>query len=154
MADVLTPEQRRLNMSRIKGKDTKPELLLRHSLHARGLRYRLHRKDLPGRPDIVFPRYRAVILVHGCFWHGHDCSLFKLPATRQEFWAVKIKGNKARDAHDIASLISAGWRVLVVWECALKGPGRRPIETVLDGIVSWLHSGEAAGTVQTDRFSP
>ena len=149
MADVLTSEQRRLNMSRIRGKDTKPELLLRHGLHARGLRYRLHRKDLPGRPDIVFPRYRAVILVHGCFWHGHDCPLFKLPATRQEFWAAKIKGNKARDARDIASLISTGWRVLVVWECALKGPGRRPIEAVLDGIVSWLHSGDVAGTVKS-----
>lgn len=149
MADVLTPEQRRLNMSRIRGKDTKPELLLRHGLHARGLRYRLHRKDLPGRPDIMFPRYRAVILVHGCFWHGHDCPLFKLPATRREFWAAKIEGNKARDARDIASLISAGWRVLVVWECVLKGPRRRPIETVLDGIVSWLHFGDDAGTFQS-----
>ena len=92
MVDVLTPEQRRLNMSRIRGKDTKPELLLRHGLHARGLRYRLHRKDLPGRPDMVFPRYRAAILVHGCFWHGHDCPLFKLPATRREFWAGQDRG--------------------------------------------------------------
>ena len=118
MVDVLTPEQRRLNMSRIRGKDTKPELMLRHGLHARGLRYRLHRKDLPGRPDMVFPRYRAAILVHGCFWHGHDCPLFKLPATRREFWAAKIEGNQARDARDIAGLAAAGWRVLVVWECA------------------------------------
>jgi DNA mismatch endonuclease (patch repair protein) len=131
MADVLTPEQRRLNMSRIRGKDTKPELMLRQGLHARGLRYRLHRKDLPGRPDVVFPRFRAAILVHGCFWHGHDCPLFKLPATRREFWAAKIAGNKARDARDLATLATTGWRVLVVWECALKGPSRQPADAVL-----------------------
>jgi DNA mismatch endonuclease (patch repair protein) len=97
---------------------------LRHGLHARGLRYRLHRKDLPGRPDLVFPRYRAAILVHGCLWHGHDCPLFKWPATRREFWQAKIEGNRARDARDLAGLAAAGWRVLVVWECALKGPAR------------------------------
>ena len=152
MADVLTSEQRRLNMSRIRGKDTKPELLLRHGLHARGLRYRLHRKDLPGRPDIVFPRYSATILVHGCFWHGHDCPLFKLPTTRREFWATKIERNKARDARDIAGLSAAGWRVLQVWECALKSPGRRPIEAVLDNIVSWLHSGDTAGTIRSSAL--
>src|SRR5688500_15794308 len=98
MTDVLTPEQRRLNMSRVRGKDTKPEMLLRRGLHACGLRYRLHPKDVPGRPDLVFPRHGAVILVHGCFWHGHDCPLFKWPATRAEFWRKKIEGNRARDA--------------------------------------------------------
>ena len=108
MVDVLTPEQRRLNMSRIRGKDTKPELMLRRGLHALGLRFRLHRKDLPGRPDMVFPRYRAAVLVHGCFWHGHDCPLFKWPVTRREFWAVKIEGNRARDMRDLAGLAGAG----------------------------------------------
>src|SRR5262245_20506194 len=93
MADVLTPEQRRLNMSRIRGADTKPERLVRSALHARGFRFRLHRRDLPGKPDLALPRYRAVILVHGCFWHGHKCSLFQLPETRREFWEAKIRGN-------------------------------------------------------------
>jgi DNA mismatch endonuclease (patch repair protein) len=148
MADVLTPEQRRLNMSRIRGKDTKPELVLRHGLHARGLRYRMHCKDLPGRPDLVFPRYRAIVLVHGCFWHGHDCPLFKLPATRQEFWQAKIEGNRARDLRDLAGLAVAGWRVLVVWECALKGPMRLPVDVVLATVHTWLETEEPMGVVQ------
>jgi DNA mismatch endonuclease, patch repair protein len=153
MTDVLTPEQRRLNMSRIRGKDTKPELALRHGLHARGLRYRLHCKNLPGRPDMVFPRYCAVVLVHGCFWHGHDCSLFKLPATRREFWAAKIEGNRVRDARDLGSLAAAGWRVLTVWECALKGPARLLADTVLADIAAWLNTEEPTRTIQ-GRESP
>jgi DNA mismatch endonuclease (patch repair protein) len=148
MVDVLTPEQRRLNMSRIRGKDTKPELMLRRGLHALGLRFRLHRKDLPGRPDMVFPRYRAAVLVHGCFWHGHDCPLFKLPTTRLEFWEAKIGGNRARDLRDVAALAAAGWRVLVVWECALKGPARLPVDAVLARVTSWLDTEEASGIVQ------
>lgn len=125
--DVLTPQQRRHNMSRIRGRDTKPELFLRRHLHAAGFRFRLHAAGLPGRPDIVFPRYKAAILVHGCFWHGHDCPLFKLPSTRAEFWSAKISGNRDRDREAIAKLRAAGWRVLVVWECSLKGPGRLPV---------------------------
>jgi len=148
MVDVLMPEQRRLNMSRIRGKDTKPELMLRRGLHARGLRFRLHRKDLPGRPDMVFPRYRAAVLVHGCFWHGHDCPLFKWPATRREFWQAKIEGNRARDLRDLAGLAAAGWRVLVVWECALKGPARLPGDAAFAKIVSWLNTDEKGGTLQ------
>jgi DNA mismatch endonuclease (patch repair protein) len=148
MADVLTPEQRRLNMSRIRGKDTRPELVLRRGLHAMGLRFRLHRKDLPGRPDMVFPRYRAAVLVHGCFWHGHDCPLFKWPATRREFWQAKIEGNCARDLRDLAGLAAAGWRVLVVWECALKGPARLPIDIVLAEIASWLATDTPSGAMQ------
>ena len=148
MTDVLTPEQRRLNMSRIRGKDTKPELMLRRGLHARGLRFRLHRKDLPGCPDMMFPRYRVAVLVHGCFWHGHDCPLFKLPATRREFWAAKIEGNRARNARDLAALAAAGWRVLVVWECALKGPARLPGDAVLATVTSWLDTEEPAGVVR------
>jgi DNA mismatch endonuclease, patch repair protein len=142
MADILTPEQRRLNMSRIRGRDTKPEMLLRRGLHARGIRFRLHRKDLPGRPDLVFPSRRAAIFVHGCFWHGHGCAMFKLPETRTEFWAAKIKGNQERDARALQELPAAGWRTLVVWECDLRGPGRRPLEMVIDDVVAWL-TGEA-----------
>jgi DNA mismatch endonuclease (patch repair protein) len=138
MADVLTPEQRRLNMSRIRGRDTKPEMLLRRSLHARGFRFRLHRRDLPGCPDLVFPGLHAVIFVHGCFWHGHNCTMFKLPATRTEFWAAKISGNQKRDVRALQDLSAAGWRTFVLWECDLRGPSRRPLNVVTDDIVAWL----------------
>lgn len=128
--DVLTPEQRRRNMSRIRNRDTKPEMTLRRELHSRGLRFRLHKRELPGCPDIVFPRYRAVVFVHGCFWHGHDCPMFKLPATRRSFWTNKIRRNKIRDQETVKALTSTGWRVLTVWECTLKGPARRPLPDV------------------------
>ena len=140
MTDVLTPAQRRLNMSRIRGKDTKPELLLRRGLHARGFRFRLHRRDLPGCPDLVFPRFHAVVFVHGCFWHGHGCPMFKSPTTRPEFWAAKIEGNRARDLRVSENLEAAGWRTLVVWECTLRGPERLPIEQVLARVSAWLLS--------------
>lgn len=136
--DRLTPEQRRLNMSRVRGRDTKPELLLRRSLHAAGLRYRLHRRDLPGRPDLVFPGQHAVVFVHGCFWHGHDCPMFRLPATRPDFWRGKIEGNRSRDARIHAALLDAGWRVLTVWECALRGRGRRELAEVTAEASSFL----------------
>lgn len=141
MADVLTAEQRRLNMSRIRGKDTKPEMLIRRGLHARGLRYRLHDRTLPGRPDLVFPRYGAVVFVHGCFWHAHGCALSKLPATRQEFWQQKLAENAARDRRAIEALRVDGWRVLVVWECALRGRGRRIEDDVVAALASDIRSG-------------
>lgn len=139
--DRLTPEQRHLNMSRVKARDTKPELLLRRSLHAAGLRYRLHCGNLPGRPDLVFRGRRAVVFVHGCFWHGHDCRMFRLPATRPDFWRAKIEGNRARDARSHAALRAAGWRVLTIWECALRGPGRRYLGEVTAEATDFL-SGE------------
>lgn len=132
MVDVLTPEQRRHNMSRIKGKDTKPELLLRRGLHARGLRYRLHDRALPGRPDLVFPKYKTAVFVHGCFWHAHGCNLSKLPSTRQIFWSSKLAANVERDRRAINELVSAGWHVLVIWECALRGPTRLGAEQVVE----------------------
>lgn len=140
MADVLTPAQRRLNMSRIRGRDTKPELLVRRGLHGRGFRYRLHRRDLPGSPDLVFPGRRAVVFVHGCFWHGHGCPMCKAPATRPEFWASKTAANRARDLAAVKRLGEAGWRVLVVWECALRGPARLPEGEVLDACAAFLSS--------------
>jgi len=106
--------------------------------HAAGLRYRLHVSGLPGRPDIVLPRYHAVLLIHGCFWHGHDCVLFKMPPTRREFWAKKIAGNRARDKRSAAALKRAGWRVLTVWECSLKGPGRRPLADIMNACVAFI----------------
>jgi DNA mismatch endonuclease (patch repair protein) len=136
-------------MSRIRGKDTKPEMLLRRGLHATGLRFRLHVPELPGKPDLVFPRHHAVILVHGCFWHGHNCPLFKLPATRPEFWAAKITGNQERDQRAAKALQAAGWRVLTVWECSLKGTGRRPLDEVLkycaDFVLADVELAELAG---------
>ncbi|MDR7945186.1 very short patch repair endonuclease [Achromobacter aegrifaciens] len=121
MVDVLTPEQRQLNMSRIRGRDTRPEMLIRRGLHACGFRYRLQDRKLPGRPDLIFPRYRAVIFVHGCFWHGHDCPLFKLPETRRDFWDAKITSNRTRDSRVEEALLEQGWRVATIWECSLKG---------------------------------
>jgi DNA mismatch endonuclease (patch repair protein) len=142
MVDVLTPIQRQLNMSRIRGRDTKPEMLVRSGLHARGLRFRLQVRDLPGRPDFVFPRYRAVILVHGCFWHGHDCPMFRMPATRTEFWAAKIAVNQKRDASAQTALLELGWRVAIVWECSLKGPARWPIESVIDTCSEFIRTND------------
>jgi DNA mismatch endonuclease (patch repair protein) len=119
--DVFTPEKRSEVMSLIRGKDTKPELAVRSILHRMGYRFRLHRKNLPGKPDIVLPRYRTVVFVHGCFWHQHDgCPDGHPPKSRKEFWLKKLDGNKARDKRNLAALSEAGWRVIVIWECELK----------------------------------
>ena len=144
MPDIVDPATRSRIMARIRGKDTKPEMIVRQGLHARGFRYRLHDRRLPGSPDLVFRRWNAVILVHGCFWHGHDCHLFKWPASRAEFWRRKITGNRERDAGNLASLRDLGWRTLVIRECALKGRHRRPVDTLLDQAAFWLAS--------TDRY--
>lgn len=145
--DPLTAEQRRSNMSRICGKDTKPELTIRRGLHARGLRYRLHDRKLPGTPDLVFPGRRAVIFVHGCFWHGHDCHLHKMPATNSEFWNEKIERNRARDAVSTASLVADGWRVLTIWECALRGRGKRQELELFGEVQMWLTSDAAVSEI-------
>lgn len=121
MADVHTPEQRSYNMSRIKGRDTRPEKTLRSLLHRNGLRFRIHDKRLPGHPDIVLPRYRSIIFVHGCFWHRHPgCRYATVPETRSAFWKEKFKRNVERDRRNILLLEEAGWNPIVVWECELK----------------------------------
>lgn len=130
-------------MSGIKGKNTKPELLIRKALHRRGFRYKLHDNTLPGKPDLVFPRYRAVIMVNGCFWHGHGCNLFKWPSTRPDFWREKIRGNVEKDSKNLDALRISGWRVLTIWECALKGRTRLPLDEVIDLASEWLGSGNA-----------
>jgi len=124
LTDVVTPEVRRRMMQSIRGKDTKPELTIRSGLHALGFRFCLHRRSLPGTPDLVFPGRNAVIFVHGCFWHQHQCHLFKWPSTREEFWRKKIMTNASNDAKNIVALRKDGWRVLVIWECSLKGKTR------------------------------
>jgi DNA mismatch endonuclease, patch repair protein len=127
-------------MAGIKGRNTAPELNLRRGLHARGWRFRLNRRDLPGAPDMVFPARRAVLFAHGCFWHGHGCHLFKWPRSRAEFWRMKINGNTQRDNDVRQQLIAAGWRVGVVWECSMKGRTRLPLDDVLDSCADWLSS--------------
>lgn len=123
MTDVFTPEKRAAVMRAVKSRDTKPERAIRRLLHAMGYRFRLHRKDLPGAPDIVLPGRRAVIFVHGCFWHGHDCRRgARIPKANQDYWRTKIARNQARDAKAQEALAASGWRVGVVWECALKLP--------------------------------
>jgi len=138
-------------MAGIRGKNTRPEIVVRQLLHRAGFRFRLHVRDLPGRPDMVLPRWRAVIQVHGCFWHGHDCHLFRLPRTRREFWEAKIAGNRARDAASQAALSDLCWRQLQVWECALKGRTQLPSEVLATSMTNWLNgnasSGEIRGTV-------
>jgi DNA mismatch endonuclease (patch repair protein) len=140
MADVVSRDVRSRMMAGIGGKDTKPEMVLRRGLHALGFRYRLHVRDLPGKPDLVFPGRRAVLFAHGCFWHGHDCALFVWPKSRADWWRQKIGRNRAVDARAIAALAAAGWRVGVVWECALKGRGRKPIPEVIESCAAWLRS--------------
>lgn len=141
MADVVTAAVRSRMMAGIGGKNTKPELLLRKGLHAQGFRFRVHRRDLPGTPDIVLPRYRAALFAHGCFWHGHDCHLFKVPGTRTDFWLAKIARNQEVDRKAQEALTLTGWRRGVVWECALKGRARLPPGDVIDLCSEWLKSG-------------
>lgn len=138
-------------MSGIGPRDTQPEMIIRRGLHALGWRYRLHAKNLPGRPDLVFPGARAVIFVHGCFWHGHDCPLFRWPATRDEFWRAKITGNVRRDRRVRDQLLASGWRVLDVWECTMRGKGRRPPQDVLAQCVTFLEGDTSHASVGGDR---
>jgi len=124
-------------MSGIRSAHTKPELAIRKELHKRGFRFRLHSKSLPGTPDIVLPRYNAVIFLHGCLWHRHSCHLFKWPSTRPEFWRSKIERNVANDERAVAELKNLGWRVAIIWECSLKGKLRKP-DIVFRALDSWL----------------
>jgi DNA mismatch endonuclease (patch repair protein) len=137
MADVVDSATRSRMMSGIRGRDTRPEILIRGLLHRQGLRFRLHARDLPGKPDIVLPRYRAAVFVHGCFWHGHGCPLFKWPATRQGFWREKIGKNQANDQRVVDALLAGGWRVGVVWECALRGAGK-DVEGLARRLADWI----------------
>lgn len=137
-------------MAGIRGKNTKPEMLIRRSLHARGFRYTLHCK-LPGKPDICLPKYRAVIFVHGCFWHGHDCHLFKWPSTRPDFWRGKIERNRAVDERNITALRAAGWRVGTIWECALKGSRSLALDSLVDCLNIWLNSSASEFEIKGDQ---
>jgi DNA mismatch endonuclease (patch repair protein) len=127
-------------MSGIRGKDTKPEMLVRSILHRSGFRFRLHRKNLPGKPDIVLPKFGAVIFVHGCFWHMHCCDDFKWPKNRADFWKEKLSGNYERDRKNITALLAINWRVAVLWECALKETKREKYFENINLLLSWVKS--------------
>jgi len=143
MSDVHSPEIRSKNMRAIRSKDTKPEVLIRKLLHKKGFRYRLHPTNIPSKPDIYFPKYKAAIWVHGCFWHGHDCHLFKWPESNTQMWKDKITNNKKRDAIKKEELDKMGIRVLTVWECALKGKCKLTKEELIDQLKNWLLNSKA-----------
>ncbi|SOC89936.1 T/G mismatch-specific endonuclease [Ensifer adhaerens] len=144
MADIVPVDVRSRMMSGIRGTNTRPELQVRKALHAAGFRYRLHERKLPGKPDLVLPKYRAVIFVHGCFWHGHGCHLFRMPSSNSVFWQEKIAGNVARDKVAVDRLRESGWRVATVWECALKGKTRRKPEEITERLAEWLRGQASA----------
>ncbi|HEY8596448.1 MAG TPA: very short patch repair endonuclease [Devosiaceae bacterium] len=137
MTDIVDQQTRSRMMSGIRGKNTKPELALRRALHARGFRFRLHSANAQGRPDLVLPKYRAVVFVHGCFWHRHKgCRYATMPSTRPDFWHAKFESNVARDRIVRAALLAAGWRVATIWECALREPEQASVTT--DRLSAWL----------------
>ncbi len=148
MADIVAPDVRSRMMAGIRNKDTKPEMAIRKGLHGLGFRFLLHDKRFPGKPDLVFPKWRTAIFVNGCFWHGHDCHLFKWPASREQFWRDKIARNQENDARAFAALREAGWRVALVWECALKGKTRLKELEVLRKLEDWIQSGSATMTIR------
>jgi len=128
----MSPAQRSMIMRRIRSTDTQPEIIIRRALHARGLRFRLHRGDLPGRPDLYFSASRTAVFVHGCFWHLHGCALSKVPTTRTDYWSTKLASNRARDQKNIKALEELGIRVIIVWECAIRSRAGRRVEQVAD----------------------
>ena len=151
MSDIVDQETRSRMMSGIGAKNTKPELIIRKALHRRGFRYKIHDKSLPGKPDLVLPRHRAVIFVNGCFWHGHDCSLFQWPKTREEFWRDKIGSNQERDQRNLNECVKQGWRVLTISECALKGSKKLGIEQTLDQTVRWILSDDTSKAITESK---
>jgi len=138
MTDIVDAATRSRMMSGIRSTNTQPEIHIRRLLHRHGFRFRLHVREMPGKPDIVLPRFRAVLFVHGCFWHGHVCPLFRLPATRRDFWQAKIDRNRDNDRRAAEALAAAGWRVATVWECALRGRNALADADIASLIISWL----------------
>jgi len=138
LADIVDSKTRSRMMAGIRSRDTRPEIMVRKSLHAKGFRFRLNTPDLPGRPDLVLPRYRVVVFVHGCFWHGHQCRLFHWPKSNPKFWRKKISGNMKRDAANLQNLVREGWSVLTVWECALRNRSEAGIQASLDRAAHWI----------------
>jgi DNA mismatch endonuclease, patch repair protein len=151
MGDVLTATQRSYCMSRIRGKNTRPERFIRLGLYAIGFRYRLHRRDLPGCPDLVFPKYHAVIFINGCLWHGHGCHLFQWPKNNAQFWREKINRNMENDLNARRQLLDDDWRILTIWECAVRGRRRQDPETLFARVVVWLRSQRKCSQIEGRR---
>ena len=145
--DVVDQKTRSKMMSGIRGRNTKPEIAVRKALHAAGFRFRLHRRDLPGSPDVVMPGRKVAIFVHGCFWHRHEnCRFAKLPSSRADFWRLKLEGNAERDRRNQGALRTAGWRVLTVWECAIRD--RKTLATLSQALAEWINSPEPVGEIR------
>jgi DNA mismatch endonuclease (patch repair protein) len=139
--DVVDKETRSRMMAGIRNSNTKPEILIRHALHGQGFRYRINNRNLPGKPDIVLKKYNAIIFVHGCFWHGHNCHLFRMPSTRSEFWARKIGFNRKRDKDVLQKLKDMGWRICIIWECSIKGKDCLDnFPALINNISDWIKS--------------
>ncbi|PNG27654.1 very short patch repair endonuclease [Methylocella silvestris] len=141
MVDTVDSITRSRMMAGIRSTNTRPELAIRKALHANGFRYRLHPSNVPGKPDLAFPRYKVAVFVNGCFWHGHDCHLFRLPATRADFWSAKITRNRQRDEDVRKQLRKTDWRVLTIWECAIRGRESIGLSNVITDVSSWLQTG-------------
>lgn len=151
VSDIVDQKTRSRMMANIKGKNTKPEMAIRSALHRTGYRFRLHPKDLPGRPDIVLPKHRAVVFVNGCFWHGHFCSLFKWPKTREEFWREKILSNKKRDERNVKALLADGWKVCIVWECSIRKRQENDVKETVANLVAWIGGSDALKEIPSPR---
>ena len=147
--DTVDKETRSRIMASVGQKNTVAETALRCALHEAGLRYRLHDRKLPGSPDLVFPRYRVVIFVHGCYWHSHGCYKSTVPKSRREFWQEKFEANRERDERNVRLLRDQGWRVLTVWECVLKGKTAEPAEVVAEAVKVWLESDQVLGEISS-----
>lgn len=147
MADIVDSVTRSKIMSHVRSKNTRIEMEVRKRLWSRGIRYRLHVIGLPGKPDLVLPKRRAMIFIHGCFWHGHDCPLFRLPKTRTEFWTDKIFGNRRHDRRIREQLASMSWRTMTIWECALRGKTNVEIDRVIDSLIDWLVSSNGSSEI-------
>jgi len=154
MADIVSSEKRSAMMAGIRRSRTKPEMLVRRALHAAGFRFRTDCRNLPGAPDLFLTRYNAAIFVHGCFWHGHDCHLFRMPATRSAFWADKIGRNQQRDRDVMQALKADGYRTMVIWECALRGQKSAQVEKVMKRVGRWLLADTRTGTLRGRRRTP
>jgi DNA mismatch endonuclease (patch repair protein) len=154
LVDVVDAATRSRMMSGIQGKNTSPELLIRKALHERGFRFRIHAAHLPGKPDLLLPKYKAAVFIHGCFWHGHGCRYFKIPQTRSQFWVEKIGKNQHRDALQENALRALGWRVLIVWECAVRSMKKEKSPLLVDLIAEWLINGSEYFQIDEDILEP
>ena len=149
MVDVVDKATRSRMMSGIRSKDTKPERIIRSLLHRMGYRFRLHSSRVPGHPDILLPKYRAAIHIHGCFWHGHDCGLYRLPGTRSKFWKEKITKNRGRDLRVVAATLAIQWRHLTIWECAFRGNRQIGLDKTIERVCKWIESSRKYATIRS-----